>query len=434
MATSGGPTVDLISIAKQLAAPLGEALGVVGVAAEKTAGILAKSGVALNAFGDVFTKVISSMGQQLTRFVQLANPAVVMRFNIAVENAMSAVGRIAVPVLERFTVVVQKLGNAIESLNPQTKQLIGGLAAGSGLAGALSAVAVGVSFVIRALGGWVTALVTVGAMFAGVALTMSSGQQIAGAFNGVLKQFGSLLEVVAKAVVPIVASGIVPVLQSVGKLVAESVVMWRQLLGAMSGGMQAGVQIFGALFEVLVELTRAAQPLVTAVFVPLAAILSVIAQVTAAVLVPVLEGLAAVIKRVADFISDQVNRMLKLLGLAGEASTYDPNAKTAQATRQSNITDLRSFANRNYTLAYGGAADIPREQLNAAKETNSKLDRIIGLMTGLDKGASIPSPSAPEGGMLGRHLGGVGKVLDYAAEPFVAGPRFALGVMRSLFD
>lgn len=432
MATSGGPTVDLISIAKQLAQPLGEAMGTLGTAAEKTATTLAKSGVALNAFGDVFTKVIGAMGTQLTRFVQLANPAVVMRFNMALDNAMSAMGRVFVPVLERFTLIVQKLGNAIESLNPQTKQLLGGLAAGSGLAGALGAVATAGALVVKVLGGWVTAVVALVGAFAGIVMTMSSGKQIAAAFDGVLKQFGAMMETVAKAIVPIAASTIVPVLERVGKLLAESAVMWQQLFGALSGGMRAGFEIFGAFVGVLVELTRVSLSLITPVLVPLAAILSAIAQVTATLLIPVLEGLAAVIKRVADFINDQVQRMLKLVGLAGDASSYDPNAKTAQATRQSNITDLRSFANRNYTLAYGGASDVPKATLEEAKKQSGLLGQIYSLLLGKNgnsTGNPMTASPAPESrGTFGRSYA------QAAVQTTLAGPILAMNVMRSLFD
>ncbi|CAN0490370.1 unnamed protein product, partial [Phaeothamnion confervicola] len=92
---------------------------------------------ALGTFVSSFDKAIASLGNGVTRFVALANPGAVKQFDMAVENAMSALGRVLAPALETATDLVQQIGNAIESLSPQAKQLISGMVIATGIAAAL---------------------------------------------------------------------------------------------------------------------------------------------------------------------------------------------------------------------------------------------------------------------------------------------------------
>ena len=84
----------------------------------KVASASAAAQLGLNAFISTFDRVIGAMGGGMARFVQLANPGVVMQFNFALENAMAAIGGVLAPVMARFAVMIQQMANAIESLSP----------------------------------------------------------------------------------------------------------------------------------------------------------------------------------------------------------------------------------------------------------------------------------------------------------------------------
>src|SRR6185503_1433954 len=90
----------------------------------------AKAALGLNAFISGIEKSVSSLGGQFSRFVQLANPATVIRFNRAMENLQSAMGQILTPIMEKMPPIIQLIGNAIASLDEPTKKLIAGLSMG----------------------------------------------------------------------------------------------------------------------------------------------------------------------------------------------------------------------------------------------------------------------------------------------------------------
>ena len=117
-----------------------------------------------------------------------------------------------------------------------------------------------------------------------------------------------------------------------------------------------------------------------AVLKSLSAVFEILADVAiriiAPILIPVLEEFATVISKVAEVVVNAVNLIRGALGL----EDIDPSRKTAQAVRQSQITDLRGFANRNYTLAYGGAsADVPGATLAEAKKHTSLLEKLVNV-------------------------------------------------------
>jgi hypothetical protein len=358
---------------------------------DKWAASAARASIVMNTFLNVFDKMISALGQGITRFVALANPAAVMRFNMALENAQSALGRVFVPILERFTLVIQQLGNAIESLSPQAKALIAGLTVGGGIAGLFGAIAAAGAVLIKTLGIWPSIIIAAVSALAGVLTTMTEGKQLIGAFQTVLKAVGTVFEALAKAIIPIASSLIVPILQGLGEILK-----------------------------------------------PLGVIIAGLIQVVASLFIPVFQKLGEVIKTVAEFIANIINRLLRLVGMEVEGG-FDPNKNRAQAVRQSQITDLRSFANRAYTTAYGGAAENVQGQiLGVNQEMDKKLQRIANALE--EKNGLLPSPMSGAGGMAERGFSQFGKVgkyggraLDWAGEPFMMGPRFILDKMGKLF-
>jgi hypothetical protein len=216
--STGGVIPDLWNAVKARVTALRDGL------AERMDGVVKATGLAsaaLGAFTGTFDRVISSLGGGMTRFVQQANPAAVYRFTQAVENATSAVGRVLLPVLERFTVMVQQIGNAIESLSPQAKQLIGGLAGGAGLAGAVGALAVAGRAALAALGPVGAAVALIGGAVAGVMATSASGKALTESFSNLLRAFGSIIEVVTDALLPVVESALVPAFESLAQVMAD---------------------------------------------------------------------------------------------------------------------------------------------------------------------------------------------------------------------
>lgn len=348
-----------------------------------------KASAVLNTFTTVFDKFIQGMGAGITKFVALANPAAVMRWNMAMENAMSALGRVFIPLLDRFTHLIQMLGDAIESLSPQAKSLIAGLTAGGGLAAIFGAIAAAAALLVKTFGGLPMLIGTLVAAFAGVFAATADGQQLMAGFAQVLKVVGTVFEEIAKVLVPIVASTAGPVLKALGDVLATLGGVVVRVMEALAPGLKALAQLIAALAPVFEELVAAVAPLAEAILVPLAALFSALAQVVAAVFIPILKELASVIRDVAEFIIDVVKELLSFLGLEmpGKTPEFKPDEKRAQAVRQSQITSLSSFASKAYTTAYGGAAaDVPSEILKEAKTHTGILTDIRDRLAGKDKG------------------------------------------------
>lgn len=259
---------------------------------DKLATLSAKASIALDAFVNTLERSITSLGKQMTQFVALANPAVVMRFNMALQNAMSAIGRIFIPVLEKLGSVIQQIGNAIESLDPTTKKLIAGLAGGAGLLAAFAAVTKGISILAAIFtGGWLGILIKVSMIFLAIFSSMSEGKEITKAFDGVLKAVGSVIQVLA--------------------------------------------------------------------------------HVFAVVFVPIIKLVISVIRSAVELIAIVIRKLASMLGI--DIPDFNPNAKTAQAVRQSQMTDIRGIANRAYTQTFGGAASNVQDNILAESKLQTKL-------------------------------------------------------------
>lgn len=274
---------------------------------ESVARVSGRAQQALTSFVGTFDRVLTSLGAGMARFVQLANPATVFRFNVAVENAMSAMGRVLVPVMEQFAKIIQQIGNAIESLSPAAKRLLGGLAAGAGIAGVIAAVAAAGTLLVSTFGAIPALIVTVVSAIAGVVMMAASGSgSIMSALNKVLKAFGTLAEVLARLITPILEG----------------------------------------------------------------------------VLVPALETLAVVLQEAADGVRALVNAASELAGMGGV--DYDPNRKTALATRPAQMGDLRGYANRAYTSAFNtGTSSVAENHYREAQKQTSVLNLILRtLITG----------------------------------------------------
>lgn len=243
---------------------------------------------------------LTGFGNKIASFVAKFSPAAAERWTIATDNLQATIGRMLLPVLEKATVLVQRLGNALASLSPQAQGFIAGLTGGAGLGAVLAAGAVAVRALLASLGPIPILIGLVGGAIAGVVGNMASAKSLGDAFSKVLGALGTVIEAIAGVAVPLLTAAI---------------------------------------------------ELVT----------------------PLIEEFASALEFVAGVIRDA----LAALGLT-EAANYDPNAKNAtQAVRRSQVSDLSSFASRNYTAAYSGAtSDVPTQQLGVLKD----IDKKLGLM------------------------------------------------------
>jgi hypothetical protein len=282
-------------------------------------------------------KSLISFGGQLASFVGKANPAAVIRFNRALDDTTAVLGQILTPVLERVTLLMRGIGDALASLSPTAKALVGGLGAGIGLGGVLAAVGVAATTAVAALGGIPVLIGTIGSAIAGLALSTSSGKQLMASFGGVLKLIGSVVEGIAETLVP-VFNAVIPVVSAVVRAVGSLVSVTLSLYGIL--GRIGGAILTGVVLPALEQLTQ------------------------------LLELLAGAIETVAKVVR-------AFPGMGG--GDYDPTAESSvgAAVRRASISEIGSFATKAYTSAYGGStADIPGKSLEELKGIRKGIDEM----------------------------------------------------------
>lgn len=136
-------------------------------------------------------RAISAVQSQIVSLVSYANPAAVMRFQMAWEDLQGVLGRILMPILNSVTLIVQELANYINAASGPAKGLIlvlGGVGVATatvvGLFAGLTAAMVvfqvvtaaatgGLSAIAGAIGGILGAVTAGGAVGAGLALALS---------------------------------------------------------------------------------------------------------------------------------------------------------------------------------------------------------------------------------------------------------------------
>lgn len=174
---------------------------------------------AANKVGAVLTNAmnaVTNFGNSIAAFVGKANPAAVMRFRIAVDDMTAVIGRVLTPVLERVTIVVRGMGDAVASLSGPAQSFIAGMSGGAGIGAVLAAAAGAAKLLLATLGPIPIIVGLVGGAIAGVAGTMASGRQVAEAFGRVAKVVGTIIESLAAVVLPLVSAAlevVVPLLE-----------------------------------------------------------------------------------------------------------------------------------------------------------------------------------------------------------------------------
>lgn len=138
------------------------------------------AGTATSTLDALTASISSSVG----RFVELYNPAAIIRFELAVKDLNAVLGRALMPLLERFTVVIRQIGNAIAGLSPGGTKMIAVLAAvGVGLATATAATGV---FFATMSGAIIGLTVLAGALGTATAIATAGISLIAGAIAGLV--------------------------------------------------------------------------------------------------------------------------------------------------------------------------------------------------------------------------------------------------------
>lgn len=183
-----------------------------------------------------------------------------------------------------------------------------------------------------------------------------------------------------------------------------------KLMAAFNSVLAAAGTIFEALAGVVLPLVETALELVT----------------------PLLEAFASAL----SYVGSVVREVLSALGLTSAAS-YNPTAKSSvgAAVRTAGMSDLSSFATKNYTSAYSGSAaaqDVPKESLNKLGEIKISLDNLEQIIykaaasivnaLGIGKGSAVDAALNPF------ETGGDGKT------NFGRGTDRIMGWMRSVFD
>lgn len=151
---------------------------------------------------------ITGFGNQLAGIVGQANPAAVHRWQLALADSTAVLGRTLTPVLEKMTVIVQRLGNAFASLSPQTQRLIAGMTGGAGLGSVLTAAAIAAKALVASLGPIPIIVGLFGGALAGVVSNMSSAKSLGDAFSRVLGALGTAIEAIAEIAVPLLTAAI----------------------------------------------------------------------------------------------------------------------------------------------------------------------------------------------------------------------------------
>ncbi len=248
---------------------------------------------------DALTSAISA---NVARFVELYNPAAVKRFELAVADLNAVIGRALMPVLERFTLVVREIGNAIAGLTP----------AGTKMIGILAAVGVGLGVAVVATG--VVFSTVAGALVGLTVLAGAFGTATAIATAGLSLVFGA----VAGAITALVTGGAaIGFVSSEFTALKQTVREFTQILAtafeAISVRFQGVLQILKPLGDALSELAQEQLGLLFDVIIAQIDILAV----TLELMRPQLMLLVAAVKLTTDGIHAMANVIKNLFGITG---------------------------------------------------------------------------------------------------------------------
>ncbi len=253
---------------------------------------------------------LEGFARHIGRFVELANPALVQRFNIVFQDFMGVMGRILVPLLQNVTLLFQKLADNIFALGAPAKSLIGllfGMAVGMAIT---AASIIAVNLAVQALN------IAIAASTGGLAAIF----QVIGAAAGLLVGTGTGL---------LFAVG---TLEDFRKILDDVLPAIRELANALAGALMPVMQ---QMVPVIVQLANSFASIVQSL-TPLIKLLG--------------QDLAIALKTLL-FTAQTIAAILALFfgGASGKAADKAP-----PAVRQVQSGDIQSFLNRQFVAALQG--------------------------------------------------------------------------------
>jgi hypothetical protein len=114
-----------------LTAPVRMFLGLPAKIAGAVGDIAGKAGSMINGPSSQLQSFFGRVQGVVGHLVEKANPAAVLRFNLALDDLYATIGQMLTPVLNQFTVLARTLGSALNGMTTEGKKLIAGLAAGT---------------------------------------------------------------------------------------------------------------------------------------------------------------------------------------------------------------------------------------------------------------------------------------------------------------
>jgi len=328
---------------------------------------------------NVLDTAISSIQMNVARFVQLAQPGVMMQFERSVDDLYATIGHILVPVLQVATQFMRSMGGALFGLTSDGQKAIQMLAAGAAgmLAFAAAATAVatvmsgGLLPVISAVVGGLSAMLVVSGEFKGIFDTMA--QVVGGGINAIGGAVSALMPI---------AQPFLDLLGDVGNLLAWTITEYANAFTSMGPELAAISAAFGEVKNAVMQVVKAVQGAQTAIFI------------TAIKLVA--EGLAfaapyvaAFAKIIGNFVADVIKWTAELFGInmpgivAQKGELKDNTGAAARSVSTGDPNDaLRKAREAAFQLGTGPkpeekTAENTTEIKNAMVETQKKIDQIV---------------------------------------------------------
>lgn len=299
--------------------------------------------VAVRAPFQAFQTAISGIQTTLVNFVRLANPAAVLRFQLALDDLQAVIGRAMVPALNQFTAVLRGIANAVAGLNGNGQRIIASIAAGTAGLIAFGAAALAVQTILT--GGMLPLL-----------------SAIAGAVGGLA----------------FVSTDLMPALRGIGEVFVSIV---NQVGGMIAAGL---VPVLNVITEVVQGLAPLIPPLINALFQlsPIGLILNVVGQAVNTV-GPYLVAFARVVVDMGRTVYGVMRSLLSFIGVSlpeFDGAARSPTGKSeGAAVRNTSTQDVNQVLARAREQAFAGGlgAKKPEERTaNGMDELNRKAAEI----------------------------------------------------------
>jgi hypothetical protein len=326
---------------------------------------------------DAIDQFVGNVNANVARYVAAFNPAVVVRWELAVKDLMATIGAQLLPLLEKLTGVIHIVGSVISSLDGPARTLV------VGLAGAAAGLAV--------------------ATVAAVAFSAAMNS----AFAGIPALLGAVTGAAAGIFLAVKdAPGMADTLEKLGASVAA---------------------VGNALGEVLTPVMEAFAPVIDELLKVFAEDLAVVANAMKD-LRPVMEVVArAVAGLVRDFAFllsplHQLAELLKMLGYTADVPKLRPPERAVRDVQMGSVADLFTRAMKT-TFAGGGKAMTTESLLVVnnnylkdiekwTREAKEFLDKIRQAVEAGAGGVIGQAPEAAKGAATGVFgLGGTGEWL-----------------------